>query len=284
MMTRLVRGSLNNEWGEVTADSTEVRTRMSLGYPNFVGLRVDNVGVGYVAKMNGMDIIQARKSGVELDGTSTTVRLTGEIDNTRIPVWWVSHVNNGEVSEVIVEPSISVEDPLGVADVSLEIPKLRHRIRTDILDSLNTDEMREKELFGKKFLRFRTSAEWGEATVDSTPLEMTAEIENPNRFPVVFSRLSYDIEMNGVEVGSGETKKRVRLSPRGEQDVETSATIDNSTLSDWWVTHVRNDETTEFKLRFKAVMEFAGRKVEIPLQSYSTTVETDIFGDLERIT
>jgi LEA14-like dessication related protein len=129
----------------------------------------------------------------------------------------------------------------------------------------------------------RTSANWGTVTREETPIDMSFQLYNPQTFPYTISELGYEITMNGVLVGEGQTEDIAAIPPGATETVRTEAAIVNGNLDEWWVTHLQNDQRTQLKIEFYAVV--SGQElvsdVRVPLDelTYRETIETDIFGN-----
>jgi len=273
--TGLKVGGIENEWGEVDERRTGISTRLELAAPNMLVGRVDNLGVDYTADINGVEVVSADKRGIRLGRDRTVVDIDAEMDNSRIPEWWVEHVENDETSRLRVKPQVSLDLPVENVAATARVPRAHTTVETDILGCLNTDEAREKTVLGRTvFVVEGLSAEWDGVTRDETGVDVEARVRNPNRFGVSVSRLDCDVLMNDVRVGGGSAGDlSVGAGERGEVDVDV--TIDNDRLPEWWVTHIRNDEETELRVVFHAVFGVFGYEVRLPVFGYDDTIETD---------
>jgi len=100
------------------------------------------------------------------------------------------------------------------------------------------------------------------------------------------TEIGYDITMNGVEMGSGQTDEGYSIPSYSTETVEFTTALQNRHLDDWWVTHldeeVRGHQVTGLRIEFYAVIEFpTGEEATIPLDAltYEETIETDIFDE-----
>lgn len=98
-------------------------------------------------------------------------------------------------------------------------------------------EVREPEVSGM-------SSQWGSVTDDSTEIESSITVDNPNPVgvPGVLD-VDYEATLNDVTVAEG-TKEGVSFRP-GETELDLDAEFDNEKMIDWWVSHVNNDERTD---------------------------------------
>jgi len=126
----------------------------------------------------------------------------------------------------------------------------------------------------------------GSVSESETPIEMAFTVYNPNIEPYVVTEIGYDITMNGVEMGSGQTDEGYSIPSYSTETVEFTTALQNRHLDDWWVTHldeeVRGHQVTGLRIEFYAVIEFpTGEEATIPLDAltYEETIETEIFDE-----
>jgi len=118
-----------------------------------------------------------------------------------------------------------------------------------------------------------TSYGWGAVTDETTEIETTVTVDNPNPVgvPGVVS-VAYTARLNDVTLARGE-RSGVGFGP-GRNTISLTAEMRNSKIADWWVTHVNGGEQSE--LTVDATVNAPGFAREIPAKS--STVETDILG------
>lgn len=264
---------IQNEWGEITDEETEIITTVVVDNPNPIGLPGGLLGVEYDVVMNGVEMAEGGKSGFGLAAGINELELTTTIDNQKIPKWWMTHINNDEMTAMSIDPTLSV---LGF---TVDVPAQNESIETDILAQVEQDESQEVTALGRTLMVIeKTEGAWGDASPEETPLELDVTITNPNPVPIVFTKISYRVEMNGLVVAEGETTDPIEIGPQSTGVVESEAGIDNQKLDEWWVSHLENDERTELKVQFDAVVEIEGQEVDVPLSDTTDTFETDILG------
>ncbi len=275
---RVVRAEVDSEWGEVDDRSAEIRTEIRFPSPNVVNGNVDSFGVEYVAEMNGVRVAEAEKSGVHLDPHRTVVRLDARMENGRIRDWWTSHIESGEESRMRVKPRLRLD--LAMSDIGVRVPSYRTGIETDVLSFLNEADRREKTVLGRTvFAVDDVNADWGEPDEDETPVEVTARVENPTRFPIRFSDIVCDVRMNDVEVGGGGTVDGFRLGAGETDELDLCVTVDNERLPEWWATHVDNGEHTEITVDVSGAVDVFGKQFHVHLLTYTGEVETNVLTD-----
>jgi len=270
---------VDNEFGRVTDDRTEVKTSVTVENPTLLGLGDSVASVEYTLSMNDVQMAHERQEDIAISGGETDLNLSTWIDNDDVPRWWVTHIERGERTTVEVDPTLTV-DRLGVA-VEADAAAHTETFETDLLAPLQSNQSRSLEAFGRTVLNVqRTDAEWGDPTAEETPLDATMTVQNPLSVPVPLTNLTYVVEMNGVVVGEGEVGRRTLVDPGTTETIRAAMTIDNSRIDDWWVTHLRRNESTRMTVRVEGAVEVAGERVRLPLESlsFSRTVETDVFG------
>lgn len=287
---------VESEWGEITDDEAEIRTRVVLDGRHLVNAHVESVGLRYEAYMNGVRVARSEKKGVSLNRRNTTAHLSAYINRSRLLRWWHTHVNNGERTRLVIKPQVTVDLPsidlsaldfagLGVpptrppvSSVSVETPNYVTEFDTGILESIRTDERMTATAFGRTvFAVHGIDARWGEADEDETPIELRVKVENPNPFAVGLEDIGYTVKMNGVRVGEGRVDD-LRLSARDTEVVSSVAVLKNERISDWWATHLRRKEKTETEISLHGAVRALGFGRRIGDRSYTGSFETDLFG------
>ena len=269
---------VDNDWGEVTENRTEIETRIAVENPGLLELIDGVTNAEYTVSLNDVRIAHGQKNGVDLSGNRDVISATTWANNDKIPEWWASHINHNETTTVRVNPTV-VTEAAGLT-FSANAQTRTRTVRTNMLEPLRTDRTRTISAFGRTVLIVNeTDAHWGHATVERTPLNASATITNPTPVPIPVADIGYTIRMNGVRVGNSTADQRTVIPPHSTRTVRTRAIIDNSKLDRWWVTHVRNDTTTRLSVDFYATIDFRGTQRRIPLDplTYRRTFETDFF-------
>ena len=118
-----------------------------------------------------------------------------------------------------------------------------------------------------------TSYEWGAVTDETTEIQTTVTVDNPNPVGVPgVVNVAYAARLNDVVLARGE-RSGVGFGP-GRNTISLTAAMQNSKIADWWVTHVNGGEQSE--LTVDATVNAPGFSREIPAKS--STVETKILG------
>ncbi|MFB6270445.1 MAG: LEA type 2 family protein, partial [Halobacterium sp.] len=274
---------IENRFGDVNATDTEIETDLVVHNPNPIGVRLGKLSVNYTVSMNGIEMARGDKHGVAIGTGNSTVNLTTYLKNERIPEWWVSHITNSETTELTVSARVQS----GTIGQSATFQPAAKTIETDLISQFNSSEDRPVNanvaLVDDPVLVIeRTNASWGNVTSAETPIDLEFQVYNPKASPVVVSNIGYNISMNGVQVGEGETQQTETIPGKTSRVVETPTVIGNQRLDEWWVTHIENNQTTELRIDFYAEVKPPGSEepIRVPLDdlTYTKTIETDMFG------
>ncbi|RDZ46921.1 hypothetical protein C5B91_04430 [Haloferax sp. Atlit-10N] len=273
---------VDNRFAGVNSTETVIETDLYVSNPNPLSANLSGLEVDYGVEMNGIRMATGEKEGVAIGRGTSAVPLRTTLENERIPEWWVSHIQNGEHTDLVVDANVSSET-LGQ---TFKAPEITRSIDTDLLSAFNSTETREIDadspvVSDPVLYVNETSAEWGESTSERTALELTFVVHNPKPYPIAVSELGYDISMNDVDVGEGTTNSEYVISPQSTETIEATTYIQNDKLDEWWVSHLERDQTTDLRIDFYANLDAGGTTLRVPLDplTYEKTFETDIFGN-----
>lgn len=276
--------AVDTHFAGVSNQTTTVATNLTVSNPNPVGAQLGGLSVNYTVAMNDVRLAQGDKHGLGIGAGNTTIPLTTEMRNDRIPAWWYTHVRNGETTTVAIDAT-ATSSTLGGRSVSFGQERT---IETDIVSQFNSSETRPVEanqpLVSDPVLYINeTRGNWDRAnlTRSETPLDLAFDVYNPKPYPYTVSKVGYTITMNDVTVGQGETDRGYVLTPGEETDIEADTAIQNDNLDRWWVTHLQRNQRTEVYVDFYLVLEGGGEQFRVDLDAidYQTDIETDIFGN-----
>ncbi|AHG03588.1 membrane protein [Halobacterium sp. DL1] len=274
---------IDNRFGAVNETDTAIETDLVVNNPNPVGVRLGNMNVNYTVTMNDVAMAQGTKRGVGIGTGNSTLNLTTYLQNERIPDWWVSHIRNGEHTDLDVTATVTS----GTLGRSATFQPASKSIDTDLVGGFNSSEDRpvnaNMALVEDPVLVIRqTNASWGTVTEGETPIQIQFGVYNPKASPVAISNVGYDITMNDVQMGSGETQETETIPGKTYRVVETRTVIDNEQLDEWWVSHIENNQTTELRIDFYAEIKPPGTdqtfRAELDDLTHTQTIETDFFG------
>jgi LEA14-like dessication related protein len=273
---------VDNRFGTVNDTATIIETNVSVDNPNPIGVQLGGLTLDYGVSMNGVGMANGTKEGVSLGSGASTVSLQPRMENERIPAWWVTHVRNGERTDL----TVTADARSSLLGESFEAPEIDREISTDIDAALDSTETRpvdaDRTLVSDPVLYINeTSGSWGEVTDAETEIEMTFVVYNPKLYPVPLSELGYEMSMNDVDVGSGQSEGETVVPPESTATVTATTAIRNERLDEWWVSHLRRDQVTDLTIDFSARIDLTGGgggAIRIPLDSVTHQFETDVFG------
>jgi LEA14-like dessication related protein len=268
--------SVESEFGAASAERVELRTDVVVDNPNEQSLPA-TATVGYEARLNGVPVATGERSGIGVPAGRSTVTVEGSFDNSQVPAWWVTHVNGGERSELVVSPRVTVA---GVVD--RQYPDRTTVIETDLLGALARGNESTVSLADRDVLVVSNrTASWGTADADRTPVTFSVDLRNVHDRPVHLDGTEYRIEMNGVVVGRGTTSSGIELASGESGTFTAEAALDTPRMQEWWVTHVRRGETTDLRVEVYGVVEKDGERKRLPLSVFDERLrfETRILGD-----
>lgn len=267
--------SVESEFGAVGEGQADVDTRVVVENPNERPLpgRFD---LGYSVTLNGVEVVSGTEPGVRIGPGRNVIETTAAFDNSKVPEWWVTHVNNGEETTMKTDSNIGIVGGLGPT-----IPAGERTIETDLLGPLANDSESTIRVGNDSVLVVGDQrAAWGEADAERTPIRFSTKLENVHDRPVTIDGTDYEVRMNGVVVGEGETADGIELKPGESGTFEVQAALDTETMQAWWVSHLRNDQTTDLEIEVFAVVEEDGDRKRLPLSVFErrATFRTDFLG------
>ena len=276
--------SVDNHFAGVSNQTTTVATNLTVTNPNPVGVQLGGIGVNYTVSMNSVEMAQGDRQGVGIGTGNSTLAFSTEMQNDRIPPWWVTHIDNGETTTVGIDATVT-SSTLGGRSGSVNQERT---IETDLLSQFNSTETRPVEadqpLVSDPVLYINeTRGAWDQEnlTQSETPLNLAFDVYNPKPYPYTITKVGYTVRMNDVTVGEGETDRGYVLSPGQETTLEANTAIQNGNLDRWWVTHLQRNQRTDLYIDFYLVLEGGGEQFRVDLDAidYQQDIETDIFGN-----
>lgn len=278
--------SIDNEFGDVTEDSTEITTNVTMSNPNPFGIRLGGVGVDYAIEMNELPMANGSIDRIAIGTGNSSIELTTIMDNAKIPSWWVSHIDRGEQTDIDVSADVSF--PMTDRTVSTG---LSHEIETALLEDFVDEEPQpispDSPLLSDPVLYVNeTDGSWGTVTETTTPVDKTIVFYNPNVEPVPISELRYEITMNDILLGDGATEDPVVIGAHEEEALDLTTVMHADRLDEWWVTHLDGEthehQVSELRIEFEVTVQApTGESVTVPLDelTYEELIETDVFDE-----
>ena len=123
---------VSSSWGEVSLETTSINIEVITNERELskVPLKVDcDIYLNEVNVVSGL----GEDLCIVPYETGSSVHFSVTIDNENIIKWWVSHINNGEQTEVRIEGKITI----ALKDMDFSFPFLEHSsFQTDMLQGL----------------------------------------------------------------------------------------------------------------------------------------------------
>jgi len=144
--------STRADWGRATEQETPIDMQFEVYNPQLEPYVITELG--YEITMNNVTVGEGRSGDTYVipGGGTETLQTTTRMQNQRLDEWWVTHLQNGQVTDLRIEFYARVELPSGN---TVRVP----------LDELTYEETIETDIFGTK----NDSGGTGTPTPASTP-------------------------------------------------------------------------------------------------------------------
>jgi LEA14-like dessication related protein len=263
--------SITNSWEDI--DNSEIKTNIVVDNPNAFTIPIKSVEYGIF--MNDVSMGSGHSIGeASLPAKSEhTITIVTELENNKIPQWWVTHIKRGENSDVKINGNIVFD--LKFTEYEYPIEQRISGVKMNILDDKESYQVDETS--SEPQLRSIENS-WGKVTDDYTEIRTKMVVYNPQLILIYIERIKYEIYMNEIKMGTGLSEETILLEPRTDTEVSFDTRLDNHKLDDWWVTHLRNGERTELEIKSELVYKVAGKEFTIELPAQKETMETNILG------
>ncbi len=262
-------------WGKVNESTTEIIVNVKVYNPNPFPIPLKDVIMDIY--MNGIKMGEghAIKANIPANSESTIV-VAIYLDNSKIPKWWVSHIRNGEETTVNVKGDLVFD--LKLFEFKFPIGFSR-TIKTNILSSVSLSKPETISIDNLANIEIRSvNSRWGNVNDKWTEIVTTADVYNPNTFPINVISFDYTIRMNGILVGNGSEYLNTVIPPKSDAKLKLVTKIMNDRLKDWWVTHIKNGERTKVEIDIKPKVKVAGREISFTLTKQTFEIRTDFLG------
>jgi len=265
--------SIKMHWGAVNSSVTQIIADVNVS--NSLPFSIPLSGVNVKIYMNNIEMGTGHSVGkTTIAPPGGTIRLVINLMNNRLTDWWVSHVRNGETTAVKIVSDLQ----FSIFGFKFGIPITRtSEFKTNLLGgiakNMNADIVVDGLKLGEvKDLHLR----WGDVSHDNTQIIASATVVNNMPVPLYIKFFRYHIYMNGIDMGAGNVTSTKVISPHSQKRVEFTMLLQNSKIPEWWVTHIRNGETTMVKIVVGFGLGYSGKEVFLPLRSYTYTFHTNM--------
>ncbi|ELZ22306.1 membrane protein NosY precursor [Halosimplex carlsbadense 2-9-1] len=270
----------DREWGAVTDATTAIRTRAAIDNPND-DERLNELLALDTAQRTAINDITVARGGHRtegLDAGRSAFAFVSEMNNSKVPAWWARHLDAGERSTITTTPSVRAD--LGFTTFDVAVPNRTSEVRTDLLVGMG-GESETVAVSGEPALVVNSeAAEWGDATPETAPILVNATLANERAAPVDVTAIDYRVALNDVVLADRTVPETYRVAPGESRSVGFEMALDNGRMDEWWVTHVRNGESTNVSVAVTATVETprGTETVELDSLSRNGTMTTDVFG------
>jgi LEA14-like dessication related protein len=271
--------SVERDW-QSTDDGTRFSTRVVVDNPNAADSALSEVGLDaqYRVALNDVTLVEDGQQ-TTLGPGRTELQFGDDVSDETITRWWTSHVESGEQTDLTAESRVVAD--LGFAEAPVPFPAEDRTFETDMLSGFSESE-ETVEVMGMPVATIHgMSADWGEPTMERTPMVVSGDVTNERRQELTIERFGYEVRMNDVVLADNESRVGTTIPGKETRHVETTGYLDNSKIPAWWVSHLENGERSELSVSYYAVVEYQGSEytVELDSMSYNETVETNAFGE-----
>lgn len=287
------------DWENVSEESITVSSEAWINNPYPIGLSIDFIDVIYSVEANDITIAEGKINEISLEPGNNTKTFKTELKQKKISGLWVSHLNNGEKSQVSAPTTI--ETPI----TDFEIEAFSREINTDITsrieDSLKSIEGNYRgpgiETTRSGFtLEIRPEMEirdfkasWGKVTEQESTILMDMKVHNPNSYPLPTPSLGGKADLNNITIAEWtansqpltEMPEEGTIGPGETEELRFAVGLKNQKMDEWLETHVKNTEYTEAKIDAHLIFNIQGQEFKAPAGEMNciTQIQTDILVD-----
>lgn len=123
-----------------------------------------------------------------------------------------------------------------------------------------------------------TTNQWGEVTSSTTEVITKVGVYNPNPVPLPLKNVLTTINMNDIKMGEGSAVKS-EIEANSNSTIVISTDIKNDRISEWWVSHIKNNEESSMSMKGDLVFDLKVTEFEYPIEK-TKQVKTDILSGL----
>ncbi|MCL0098827.1 LEA type 2 family protein [Dehalococcoidia bacterium] len=251
---------ITHQWGEVTAETAEIITTITVYNPNPFILPVKSLQTELF--MAGIRLAQGKAEGLEMKTEGEfPLSISTMIQLEKIPEMWVEHIGQGEVSEMRLEAGVVFD--LIIMEFALPVPPIERTFTTDLLGSLEgilkQAEAIEIAPFPEnvpfKMVIGAINANWGEVSKERTELRLATQVYNDSDFPVTVSGTLVEASLNEMPLGDGRLAEEYEFSPNSHTEMEIILSLDNELLVGEFMPRAENGEKSVFSMKASFVLD-----------------------------
>ena len=260
-------------WGNVTYDFTEIIAEVSVYNPTFITITLKKITFGLY--MNNIKMVAgSSERSVSLAGfRETAIRLVGRLNNSRIPEWFISHLENGEQTNVRLSGTVLLDLKIMEAVYSFERTL---NITTDMLAGMSTNQSKIFMMGPVELMLKSLTSSWGRISSNEVEINHKVVVYNPNRYPIPITKIEYEVYMNNIRMGGGTSYNPAILGAKSNTIILFTTMLNTTLLDEWWITHIKNGEKTKITIEIYSVIEINGVAYKIRIYELEQTLTTNL--------
>ncbi len=260
-------------WGNVTYDFTEIIAEVSVYNPTFITITLKKITFGLY--MNNIKMVAgSSERSVSLAGfRETAIRLVGRLNNSRIPEWFISHLENGEQTNVRLSGTVLLDLKIMEAVYSFERTL---NITTDMLAGMSTNQSKIFMMGPAELMLKSLTSSWGRISSNEVEINHKVVVYNPNRYPIPITKIEYEVYMNNIRMGGGTSYNPAILGAKSNTIILFTTMLNTTLLDEWWITHIKNGEKTKITIEIYSVIEINGVAYKIRIYELEQTLTTNL--------
>ena len=260
-------------WGNVTYDFTEIIAEVSVYNPTFITITLKKITFGLY--MNNIKMVAgSSERSVSLAGfRETAIRLVGRLNNSRIPEWFISHLENGEQTNVRLSGTVLLDLKIMEAVYSFERTL---NITTDMLAGMSTNQSKIFMMGPVELMLKSLTSSWGRISSNEMEINHKVVVYNPNRYPIPITKIEYEVYMNNIRMGGGTSYNPAILGAKSNTIILFTTMLNTTLLDEWWITHIKNGEKTKITIEIYSVIEINGVAYKIRIYELEQTLTTNL--------
>ena len=123
---------------------------------------------------------------------------------------------------------------------------------------------------------------WGDISESQITIIGTAQVNNPNDKPLPVNDLLFTLDINGIQIGTGETRG-LSLKKKAVIPVVFEGRFSVAKFSEVWKAHVLAGEKSVITLDVKAVVDLGAVNVTVPYVTVPFSFDTDLLSSLAKV-
>jgi len=244
--------SIENHWGKITSEETEIISDITINNPNSVSIPLSDVEIDLY--MNGVHMGRGKAVGdTTISSGEDTLTISTVIENERLKDWWVTHIHNGEKTQMKIKYNLV----FSILGFDLRLPfETSDYFETEIISQLSSVDFKG----GAKAVEIKKMDFRWDVSNEITSIIVSMDLKNniPAEIPLKF--VKYRMKMNGIEMSEGEVSGNTSIPPLGQKNLKLDIAIENSKIPGWWVTHIKNNEKTTVLIDMQIGMKINGKE------------------------